>query len=197
MKTGTGKRKYGALAAAVAISVAAGAQQAATRDAFLLKQAYEHVQRISGQMDVLETNQGALAGRLERLEHGGGEVKALKAEIDALKAEIARLRRDMADQRREIVADILAKIKQATPPPAPPSREPARGPRDAGPREEYTVQPGDTLSLIAQAFNTTVGRLKEMNNLKSDRLSIGQRLMVPAQQPQKQDKPHPHGERGR
>ena len=45
---------------------------------------------------------------------------------------------------------------------------------------EYTVQAGDTLSLIAQAFNTTVSKLRQMNGLKSDMLRIGQKLTVPA-----------------
>ena len=47
------------------------------------------------------------------------------------------------------------------------------------PRGTYTVQKGDTLSLVAQAFGTTVGKLKEMNNLHSDMLRVGQKLTVP------------------
>ena len=48
-----------------------------------------------------------------------------------------------------------------------------------GPHQEYTVQSGDTLSLIAQAFNTSVSKIKEMNGLKSDNLRIGQKLNLP------------------
>ena len=48
-----------------------------------------------------------------------------------------------------------------------------------GPHVEYTVQSGDTLSLIAQAFGTTVAKIKEMNGLKSDNLRIGQKLNLP------------------
>ncbi len=42
----------------------------------------------------------------------------------------------------------------------------------------YTVQPGDTLWLLAQRFNTTVNAIKALNNLTSDVLMIGQVLLI-------------------
>lgn len=170
------------LAAGLA-GTAAFAQQAVPggRDAFLRRQAYEEVQRVSGQVDVLESNQAALAERVARIERGGGEIAAVRAEIEALKADIARVRAEMQAQRREIVDDILKRIKALPAMQSQPVR-PAPPP-DPGPREEYVVRPGDTLSLIAQAFGTTVGRLKDMNSLRSDSIRPGQRLFVPAQQP--------------
>ena len=42
----------------------------------------------------------------------------------------------------------------------------------------YKVKSGDTLSRIAQRNHCTVKQLKSWNNLKSDRISIGQRLKV-------------------
>ena len=41
------------------------------------------------------------------------------------------------------------------------------------------MQSGDTLSLVAQAFGTTVAKIKEMNGLKNDNLRIGQKLNLP------------------
>lgn len=43
----------------------------------------------------------------------------------------------------------------------------------------YEVQKGDTLYNIASKFNTTVARIKELNNLTSNILSIGQKLTLP------------------
>lgn len=43
----------------------------------------------------------------------------------------------------------------------------------------YTVQRGDSLSVIAQRHRTTVSRLKELNNLRSDTIQIDQKLIVP------------------
>lgn len=42
----------------------------------------------------------------------------------------------------------------------------------------YTVQKGDSLYSIAKKFNTDVNTLKELNNLTSNLLSIGQILIV-------------------
>lgn len=45
----------------------------------------------------------------------------------------------------------------------------------------YIVKRGDTLGAIARQHNTTVARLKSANNLKSDLILIGQRLVVSQQ----------------
>lgn len=42
----------------------------------------------------------------------------------------------------------------------------------------YQVKKGDTLYSLAKKFNTTVAKLKELNGLKSNQLSIGQHLLV-------------------
>ena len=43
----------------------------------------------------------------------------------------------------------------------------------------YTVKSGDSLWKIANEYNTTVARLKELNNLSSNNLSVGQTLIIP------------------
>lgn len=42
----------------------------------------------------------------------------------------------------------------------------------------YTVQKGDSLYSIAQKYNTTVDSIKRKNNLTSNLLSIGQKLII-------------------
>jgi hypothetical protein len=45
-------------------------------------------------------------------------------------------------------------------------------------RKTYTVKSGDSLSVIAQKYKTTVDSLKRINNLKSDTIRIGQKLII-------------------
>jgi len=47
------------------------------------------------------------------------------------------------------------------------------------PQSTYTVKSGDTLSLIARNYHTTVTELKSINHLTSDNLKVGQVLKVP------------------
>ena len=44
----------------------------------------------------------------------------------------------------------------------------------------YIVEKGDTLYSIAKKYSTTVNKIKELNNLKSDTLSIGQEITIPS-----------------
>jgi len=43
----------------------------------------------------------------------------------------------------------------------------------------YIVKSGDNLAKIAEKFNTTTAELKKANNLKSDVVYIGQKLIIP------------------
>ena len=164
------------LIAVVAMGVSALAQSN-SRDAFLKNQAYNEMMRVVRQMEVLESNFSSLSERVSKIEKGG-ETSALKAEIEALKAEVNRLKADMQSQRKEIVADIAKKINavQARNTSAATT---TRSTVDTSNCEQYVVQSGDTLSLISQAFGTTVRKLKELNSLKSDNLRVGQKLLVP------------------
>ena len=42
----------------------------------------------------------------------------------------------------------------------------------------YIVKSGDTLSQIAQKYNTTVQKIKDLNNLKSNIIYVGQKLKL-------------------
>ena len=155
------------------------AQAPVGRDAFLKQQAVAEMQRVSAQVDVLAANQEELAERLRKSESAKAEIEGLRAEIAALKGTIAELRREMQGQREEIVRDLSKKIVSMQPPPAPKQPPADHKPAYSGPCLEYTVEKGDTLSLIAGAFGTTVQKIKEMNGLKSDVLRVGQKINVP------------------
>jgi len=146
------------------------------RENFMQQQAYAEMQRVSGQVDVLQSNLSDIQRRVGRLE-GSGNDRGIRQEIDALKAAVAELRRELQAQRGEIVKDLSGRLaKMQTPAPAP---KPIEKKVVIGPHVEYTVKNGDTLSLIAEAFNTTVPKIREMNNLKGNNLRVGQKLKLP------------------
>ena len=43
----------------------------------------------------------------------------------------------------------------------------------------YVVSKGDTLYSVAKKFDTSVNRLKELNGLSNNMLSVGQKLIIP------------------
>ena len=51
----------------------------------------------------------------------------------------------------------------------------------------YTVKSGDSLYSIARKYNTTVSAIKDLNNLTSDKLSIGQILRIPEMYTKEED----------
>ena len=148
------------------------------KESFMQQQAYAEMQRVSGQVDILQTNLGDLQRRVGALEGGGDDSKGVRQEIDSLRTQISELRREMQGLRGEIVKDLSGRIAKMQSAVAPAPR-PAPEKIVIGPHQEYTVQSGDTLSLIAQAFGTSVGKIKEMNNLKGDNLRVGQKLKLP------------------
>lgn len=45
--------------------------------------------------------------------------------------------------------------------------------------QKYTIKKGDTLYSLAKKYNTTVNKIKTINNLKTDILTIGNELIIP------------------
>ena len=172
------KTKMMILAGVAAMSAGGAFAQAVSRDAFLKEQALAEMQRVSNQVEIIASNQEELATRVNKTESMKSEVDSLRAEVAALKGTISELRREMHGLRGDIVQELSKKIAAMQPPPPKQTAKPTK-PAYSGPCYEYTVQGGDTLSLIAKAFGTTVQKIKEMNGMKSDALRVGQKINVP------------------
>ncbi len=52
-------------------------------------------------------------------------------------------------------------------------------PETAGGEQSYTVRSGDNLTKIATQHGTTIKALRAANNLKTDRIKVGQKLIIP------------------
>lgn len=166
------------LTVSFAACMIAAASFAQGRDSFVQQQAYAEMQRVSGQVDVLQNNFEDIHRRVAKLE-SGSQSQSLKVEIESLKSSVAELRRQMHSMRESIVRDLTGRIKEVQAAQRAVPQAPAVKKVVIGPHREYVVQAGDTLSLISEAFGTTVSKIKEMNSLKNDHLRIGQKLMLP------------------
>ena len=206
------KEIIGSLFAMIAIGVMAQ-DAASARAAYQERQALAEVPRLVQQFDQLAANQDEIVQRLLKVESGSGTEAALRAEIEALRAEVAELkasiRREQDAMRREIVADLAKRISTLTPPPPPPApvqprpvatARPAPAtpppPAEIGPHYEYVVEKGQTLSLIAEGFGTTVPKILAANpGLKPNLLRVGQKLIIPAEDVPQQPKKGGRGKR--
>ncbi|AGK53922.1 LysM peptidoglycan-binding domain-containing protein [Bacillus sp. 1NLA3E] len=71
-------------------------------------------------------------------------------------------------------------ISVPSPTPVPvPIPTPTPTPVPTGTVIDYVVVPSDTLTGIARKYNTTVLRIKELNNLSTDVINVGQHLVFP------------------
>ena len=173
--------------ALVALSGAAQDSTASARAAYQQQQALAEVPRLVQQFDLLVQKRDEIAAR--------------RAEVADLKSSI---RREQDAMRAEIVKDLAGRIARMTPPPAPQPAPPPRGgaprrsappppPATIGTHYEYVIEKGQTLSLIAQGFGTTVPKILAANpGLKPNMLRVGQKIIVPAE-----DASAPKGKKGR
>lgn len=179
---------------AMILEVAAFAQSDA-RAAYQQRQAVQEVQRLSSQFDQLQNGMDSLTSRMNRLEdrNSSGDVRA---EIAALRSELNSLKNRQETMRGEIVAEISKKvadlIAKSRPAPVPTpkgggrsrasrSNDDSAGIGPTGPYFEHTIEPGETLSYIAKECKTTVKKIKQFNNMKSDVLRVGQVIKIPAE----------------
>ncbi len=140
-------------------------------------------------LDALLEEQKRLTARIIGLEQDNlrkdeqiKELQSLMAEMDKRSAEVdknwqARMSKlsETMDKEREarrreldvITSEIDRKNAQVQPPPSVEMKE-------------IVVVAGDTLSSIAKSLKISVAELKRINNLKDDRIYIGQKLKFPA-----------------
>ena len=130
--------------------------------------------------------------RLDKLELQIGElnrkITQLQKEKEAAETEVRQLKRQLSQEtatRESQIKDILKQIRiladtpvtVAAPQPQP---QPEKVKQEAAPVfEEYTVIPGATLTVIAEAYKVSVQDIMKANGMKNDRLRAGQKLKIP------------------
>lgn len=118
------------------------------------------------------------------------ENKELRKEMESIRQLLQKDAAAREAQFREISRqlEILAKTPVVAPAPVPPPPPPPRAieqetlapvPAPAEEYDEYVVQKGATLYVIAAAYKVSVKDIKRANNLKNDFIREGQKLKIP------------------
>ncbi len=118
-----------------------------------------------------------LEERLNRYEQAVGRAGALEKQVSQLNARLQTLEKrasstegSIAGMKNEISAQ-LANMKSAL--------QSVVSLAQASQTTTYTVRSGDTLERIAGRQQTTVAALLKANGMSSDRIIVGQKLVIP------------------
>jgi len=166
----------GLLAAAGAgcTTTTAARDEAARRRAMEVQTMKVEIDRLRDRLEGVGIAQDEIYRRLEQLEASGRTSQAglerrlaeLSSAVDAAAAARAELKREIVDSVSERVTDVIR------------SRRPAAAPAQRG--YEHVVEPGQTLSEIAAAYNVTTKAIVDANNLpNADTIRVGQTLFIP------------------
>lgn len=127
------------------------------------------VGRLRGEVQAVASSQGAHATR--------GEVRALEARVGGVEAQLRKEAEARAKGEKQIYDDIVGKVtelakKQAAAAP--------KGRRSYGSGWEHEVRAGESLSVIAGAYQSSVGAIMKANGIRNpDTIRVGQKLFIP------------------
>ncbi len=129
---------------------------------------------------IAQENQRQLAGRLESLEMQMGQ---MNRDIDALRNQLdvrcASIEKKSEADKREMVSRLSGELdklmKQASA-----SKPAAAATTTSGRGIEHVIKPGETLYIIAKAYNVNAKTIIDVNKIQDPgRLSVGQKLFIP------------------
>lgn len=178
-------------AAALPLPVSAQRQPAKQQDA--VRYYEELMGNMTQQVKLLQDENARLDAKLADMDRRLGaamrENQSVKAEMDDLRKLVRSSDAERDAQFRKLAEqlDKLAKMPLPPPPVQPTGGNRGKAIADPGPEkppvpekfEEYIVQAGATLGVIAKAYDVSVQDIMRANHLKNDRLRIGQKLLIP------------------
>lgn len=165
------------------------AQQAefARRDQELMR-IREQLSAMAGRVEGLEMETQRLARELDQVRRQSetasqAGVRAMQPQVEDLGRRVAELSAARERDKQAILDDVSRRVAELLRRSGGGSTAPRQAtPRRTGPQEgyEHTVQPGETLSAIAQAYGVSTRAILQENNLSNaDLLRVGQKLFIP------------------
>src|SRR5580704_15241517 len=164
---------------AVTVVPAHGQEQTVAQQLSILD---ERISKLRADVDALQFNQQQIQqdikqiqGQMDEVRHAGpsaseNDLQALETRVKDLDAAREKDKKAIIDQLAKELAAMSGSHsgKTATPP--------ATG---APSGSEHVVAAGETLTSIAKSSNVSIADLRKANNLKSDSLQVGQKLVIP------------------
>ncbi len=182
------KHKQLLIFATLIVLTTAGAPTAPAEDQTIGQQVSildERLSKLRADVDALQLNQQQIQQDIKQLQaqvaevHQSGpsasvnDLQALEARVKALDAARETDRKVILDQLAKELASLSGSHAGGSSGASSPSPGPANG-------NEYVVQKGDTLTSIAKNNGVTISDLRKANNLTSDSLKVGQKLVLPS-----------------
>ena len=175
------------------------AQDAATLER--LDKLAGRIEDLTAAQEALKKQMSELSRELERVREQSAKPSANYArqeDLNLLAEKIKEVDRKRMDDAEKIRTELVKLRRALEAPLTPPKTKPASVPKEKPAPEKpvgddkvfpYTVQSGDTLDAIVQAYKeknikVTVAQILAANpGLKADRLRVGQKIFIPAPQP--------------
>lgn len=151
------------------------------RMAYALQQAERDVARLKARVEAFEQNTERLEGRIIDAERQTRDILRLRDELQQIRNDRAKLRDEIAQSMGVTIkrmmdeqqAQTLAQVQKALA-----ASRPVAPTKQTG--YNHTVVAGQTLSLIAREYKTTVDAIMKANNLtKANDLRAGMVLFIP------------------
>ena len=175
------------------------AQDAATLER--LDKLAGRIEDLTAAQEALKKQMSELSRELERVREQSAKPSANYArqeDLNLLAEKIKEVDRKRMDDAEKIRTELVKLRRALEAPLTPPKTKPASVPKEKPAPEKpvgddkvfpYTVQSGDTLDAIVQAYKeknikVTVAQILAANpGLKADKLRVGQKIFIPAPQP--------------
>ena len=154
--------------------------QAYAQQAQVMREIQYSLQELSERMSALEQQNASLASRISTLERGGNA--ATKDDLAALRADLNTVKNDQGKIREEIIADLTGKIKTLADQQRAEAAAAEKAAEKAAQKSGYkhTVEAGQTISAIAQAYKVSASSILKANKIKDPtKIRVGQVLFIP------------------
>jgi LysM repeat protein len=150
-------------------------------EAARLKLAHEQIgaeaMRTQARLEALEQVNTQLNEQISNLDAQLRATSELRTEIMTLRREVNSLQADRERMRQEIVDDLSSRISKLM------SAQTASAVSAANKKQSgrlHTVERGQSLSVIARAYGTTINAIMKANSMANpDQLKVGQELFIP------------------